>query len=111
MESTFLSVPVSRFRVGFFASNAVSIEPSVSFGTGRQTLKNTLTQGDVTTSGTSYDLDVGLLYHFRSDRAKSQPYIRPFVGIRGFKNSSDDDRIDGSGSQTSYGGGIGLSCR
>ena len=62
----------------------------------------------MTTSGTSYDLDVGLLYHLRSDCAKSQPYIRPFVGIRGFKNSSDDDRIDGSCSQTSYGGGIGL---
>ena len=30
----------------------------------------------------NYDLDVGLLYHFRTDRTKAQPYLRPFVVAR-----------------------------
>jgi hypothetical protein len=106
-NSTVLMLPVTQFRVGFFASKAISIEPSVAFVAASQTLKNTQNRGDVDTKGTSYDLDLGLLYHFRSDRLKSQPYIRPFIGIRGYSNSSDTDELDSSGSQTSLGAGVG----
>jgi hypothetical protein len=107
-NTTVLMLPVTQFRVGFFASNAISIEPSAAFVFASQTVKNTLTGGDVSAKGTTYDLDLGLLYHFQTDRLKPQPYIRPFVGIRGFHNSSDTDGLDGSGSQTSLGAGIGV---
>ena len=55
----------------------------------------------------TYDLDVGLLYHFRVDRKKAQPYVRPFVGIRGFNSDSDSESFDDSGNQVSFGAGLG----
>jgi hypothetical protein len=101
-KQTSLTVPVPRIRVGFFLTDAVSLEPSVRFQYSRSTFEDPFTGNDVTSSGKSYDADLGLLYHFSTDRTRSQIYVRPFVGIRGFSGEGDSD------SQTSFGGGLGL---
>jgi hypothetical protein len=106
-SSTAFRLPVGTLRIGFFASDASSIEPSVSFAAASNTLKNTQSGAERNQKGASYDVDLGLLYHFRPDRHQSQPYIRPFVGIRGFTSSGDGDFGDASGTQTSFGAGIG----
>jgi hypothetical protein len=102
VKQTALTLPVSKFRVGFFMTDAVSLEPSVSVQYSRTTIENTVTGNDRTTSGTSYDLDFSLLYHFSTDRTHSQAFIRPFVGIRGFNGESN------SASQALFGGAIGV---
>jgi Outer membrane protein beta-barrel domain len=101
-KQTSLTVPVPRIRVGFFLTDALSLEPSVRFEFSRSTFENTLTGNDVTSSRKFYDADLGLLYHLSTDRTRSQIYLRPFVGIRGFTGDGDSD------SQTSFGGGLGL---
>jgi hypothetical protein len=65
-------LPFQSFRVGFFPSDAVSIEPALSV--------NYLKFEGVHAVYT-LDFALGGLYHFVSDRGRSQPYFRPFVGI------------------------------
>lgn len=102
LKVTALTLPVTRFRVGFFLSDALSLEPAVAFRYTRVTIENPITGDDRTDSGTSYALSLGLLYHFRQDRAQSQPYLRPFVGFNGFSGDGN------SGSQISLGGAFGM---
>jgi hypothetical protein len=102
VKQTALTLPVSKFRVGFFMTDAVSLEPSVSLQYSRTTIENPVTGNDRTSSGTSYDLDFSLLYHFATDRTHSQPFIRPFFGIRGFNGEGN------SASQALFGGAIGV---
>ena len=99
---TALTLPVTRFRVGLFLSDALSLEPAVAFRYARVSVENPVTGDDRTQSGSAYDLALGLLYHFRQDRAQSQPYLRPFVGISGFTGDGP------SGSQISLGGALGM---
>jgi len=108
---TSLVLPISRFRVGFFLTDAVSLEPSVAFSYVKVTSDIPGSDNDFSSSGFNYDLDVGLLYHFRTDRTKAQPYVRPFVGIRGFSSDSDSEspvEFEDSGSQVSFGAGLGF---
>ena len=51
-----------------------------------------------------------MLFHFATDRRSSQPYLRPFFGLRGFSADSDDDPNDDdeSGSQPVFGAAFGL---
>ena len=100
------TVPVPRLRVGFFLSDAVSLEPSLAFNYSRSTFHSDLTDEDITISGSSYVLDFGLLYHFSTDRTKKQVYVRPLIGLSGF--SSGDDDNDDSASQVAFGAGLGV---
>jgi hypothetical protein len=102
VSATAFTLPVTRVRAGFFLSDALSLEPAVAFRYARVTVENPITGDDRTESGSSYDLTLGLLYHFRPDRTQSQPYIRPFVGISGFTGDGP------SGSQVSLGGAFGM---
>jgi hypothetical protein len=43
-----------------------------------------------------------MLFHFVADRARAQPFIRPFVGLRGYNSGGQ------SNSYPAYGGGIGM---
>jgi hypothetical protein len=106
---TSLVLPISRFRVGFFLTDAVSLEPSVSFSYYHISRDIDIPGFDGTSSGFNYDLDVGLLYHFRTDRTKAQPYVRPFLGLRGFSadNESPNSDFPDSGTQVSFGAGLG----
>jgi hypothetical protein len=108
VDATALSVPVSRLRIGLFLTNTISLEPSLQFGYSRVTFKNVLGRGDVTNSTSSYDVDLGLMVHFRPERTKAQPYVRPFLGIRGYTSSVEGSQSDGSASQTSFGAAAGV---
>ena len=87
---TSLTVPVSAVRVGFFVGDAVSIEP---FGSIRYTHIEFEDEifDDESSSFTSYDFGVGLLYQFSSDRARAQPFIRPFVGLSGVRGDDESE--------------------
>jgi hypothetical protein len=103
-----LTVPVPRLRIGFFLTDAVSLEPSFQFNYSRLTFENPITGEDRTASGSNYELDFGLLYHFSTNRAARQVYIRPLIGINGFSSSDDDDDEDTSASQVVFGVGLGV---
>jgi hypothetical protein len=65
-------LPFQSLRVGVFTSDAVSFEPAVAL--------NYLKFEGVSAVYT-LDFALGGLYHFVSDRGRSQPYVRPFAGI------------------------------
>jgi len=82
---TTISIPVQAFRIGFPVSPRVSLEPKF--------VLNVIT-GDGDTF-TSYRADLGLLYHFGSDRypgayQRAGAYVRPFAGIVGFADGNSD---------------------
>jgi hypothetical protein len=106
---TSLTIPVPRLRVGFFIGDAVSLEPFFSLRYTRVNVDSPVL-GDETQSFTEYDLGLGMLFHFASDRTRSQPYLRPFFGIRGFSSDDDDDfeEDDLSGTQPVIGAAFGL---
>lgn len=88
-----IQLPLQAFRVGFFASEQVSVEPAVAW--------NLIKVSDLDAVYTLSGL-VGLLYHFTPGRERSQVYVRPFAGV---------DLVGGGGetaNQFSVGGGIGL---
>ena len=96
--STRIDIPVQAFRLGFPISPRASLEPKVGIAV--------VTGNDNTE--TDYRAELGLLYHFGSDRYpgayhRAGLYVRPFVGIRGLDDGIDDDG-DASGL---LGGGIG----
>ncbi len=107
VSATTLTLPVPRVRLGFFIGDALSLEPFFSIQYSRTKVDDNGPFDGETVSVTQYDLGLGLLFHFATDRARTQPYVRPFVGIRGF-SASDDDENDSSGNQPILGAGIGL---
>jgi hypothetical protein len=108
VDGVSLNVPVPRLRVGFFLSDALSFEPSLSFNYSRATFHNDITGDDNTFSSTGYELDFGLLYHFSTDRTQKQDYIRPLIGLNGFSSGNDGDENDNSASQVVFGAGLGV---
>lgn len=71
--STSFQLPSQSFRVGFSLSDAVSLEPAVSI----DYLRLAETDAD-------YVLGLGLggVFHFVTDRTRSQPYVRPAAGLQ-----------------------------
>lgn len=96
--TTVINIPAQAFRVGFFRSDRLSIEPR--FGI------NIASGGGDTF--TSYALEVGALYHFaRSsatgrDLAMNSFFVRPFAGLVGATGGGNSD------TDTVVGGGIGM---
>ncbi|MBL0938992.1 MAG: hypothetical protein IBJ03_08860 [Gemmatimonadaceae bacterium] len=72
---TRLAIPLEFFRVGFFVSDRVSIEPSMRLTWGK------FGDGDGTTS---YDINTGLLIHTRKVRNAPQLFFKPLVGFTGY---------------------------
>jgi len=90
LEGTAIQFPAQNFRVGFFRSPTMSIEPYGAL--------NYFTVGDADL--TQISVGTGLLFHFSPDRTQSQTYLRPFVGL---------DFIGGDGdSETQFELGAGL---
>ena len=102
---TSLEIPIPSFRVGFLLSDQLSLEPFGRIGWQRVSIEDPLPGQDDSDSFTTYDLGIGALFHFAPDRTRTQPYLRPFVGISGFSGGGGDDD---SASQLSFGAGIGL---
>ncbi len=80
--STTLLLPGQTFRVGFFVSDRVSIEPEVQF------LSN---KSDDRPRFTNYGAGVGLLLHLTGKREGIQPFLRPTVGYGGTKAGDDSN--------------------
>ncbi|HWL40583.1 MAG TPA: outer membrane beta-barrel protein [Gemmatimonadaceae bacterium] len=89
---TLVSLPVQDFRVGFFMTDRVSIEP-------RFHLNSQSTDGG---SFQEYHFELGALFHPGGYRTGSGLYIRPFGGIVGFNSEATDD------SDGYLGAGIGI---
>jgi hypothetical protein len=102
---TSFDVPIPSVRVGFFLSDQLSLEPFGRIGWQRVSIEDPFPGQDDSDSFTTYDLGVGALFHFSPDRTRSQPYVRPFLGLSGFSGGGGDDD---SASQLSFGAGIGL---
>jgi len=78
---TLVSLPVQAFRVGFFMSDRLSIEPRLSF--------NSISGGGASIQ--TYAFEVGALFHPGGYRTGRGMYIRPFGGIVGFNSDPVDD--------------------
>ena len=92
LNSTIIALPAQSFRVGFYRSPTVSIEPYGAFNYRK------IDEGDGTTQ---LALGTGLLYHFASDR-RASAYVRPFAEVS-YLNAGD-----ASDTQFTVGGGLGF---
>ena len=88
-SSVQLTLPASRFRVGFFLPNSRwSIEPATFLS---------WTKVEDADGVFVYDLEVGALYHLAppSDLHATPPvsvvYVRPFLGVQGASSGGNDD--------------------
>lgn len=81
--ATIIDAPRARqgFRVGYFVSDVVSIEPSVAI--------NVISDGDETL--TSLGLATALLYHFSDDASSTRPYASGGVNLTALDFGSGDD--------------------
>ena len=95
-----VSLPASRFRVGFPVSPQITVEPVAG-------LSYTKTEGS--DGFLLYDLEIGALYSLRpitvsqGDDAvtATSPYLRPFLGLTGYTGGASD-------SELSLGAGFGV---
>ncbi len=94
---TTLNVPVPAFRVGFFVSDRLSLEPSL--------LLAYATTSNV--SSTSYNLIFGALYHLSTDRTRPQLFLRPLIGYGGSRVSGTSGLADNTNGSALVGIGIG----
>jgi hypothetical protein len=78
---TLVSIPVQAFRVGFFMSDRVSIEPRINF--------SSISGGGA--SFQTYVLELGALFHPGGYRTGRALYIRPFGGIAGVNTDAGDE--------------------
>jgi hypothetical protein len=92
--NTSVFMPNGRFRIGFFASDVISIEPVLS-----------LNFEDLEDVGSAISTNALLtaLFHFTKDRTKPQGYVRPGVGVSIFDTSESDAQ-----GQVSTGVGVGV---
>lgn len=89
-SATIFSIPVAQLRAGFFASRRFEVEPF--FG-----LFSSSGEGERLTE---VQFGVGALYHFRTLRYETQPYVRGFselVSISGSNRSTSTSPALGIG--------------
>ncbi len=89
---TVVSLPLQAFRVGFFMSDRVSLEPRFNF--------NSISGGG--SSFSTYAFELGALFHPGGYRTGSGLYVRPFAGVEGIGGDL------GSESDPFVGAGVGL---
>jgi hypothetical protein len=93
---TSVLLPFQRFRVGFFTSENVSVEPSLA-------LNYFHVSG---ASQTGLTADLGLLYHFPAAPSGARFYLRPFGGLS--LNASSGEGSDDTVTRFHLGGGLGV---
>jgi hypothetical protein len=76
-SATVISIPAAQVRAGFFASRRFEVEPTL---------------GLFSSSGggerfTQFQFGVGALYHFRTLRYETQPYVRGFSALQSISGS------------------------
>jgi Outer membrane protein beta-barrel domain len=99
VSATNVNIPVSSFRLGFLTANRVlSVEPALAAF--RSATDNA--------TFTNLQLDLGLLYHFRTDALRAQPYLRPFAGLERTSFSTDEPDASDSRTHTRIGGALGI---
>ena len=76
----YFDIPINSVRVGFYVSDAVSIEPALAVS---------IASSDGSSSST-ITLSGGVLYHFKPGQ-KSTPFVGGAVGISMYGYSDDDD--------------------
>ena len=109
-DETRVGLPIQRFRVGYHASDLISIEPSI----GLDYLKAedpTDDSDDEDLSATTLDFALAVLIHFRADPDNPVAYgiIRPAYHLTDFNVGEDDeDEEEESQSQFGLAGGIGV---
>jgi hypothetical protein len=97
---TQITIPGQRFRIGFFMSDAVSLEPAVAL--------NYLSADDV--SSTDFAGELGVLLHAAPGASGSRFYVRPFAGFD-YVRFHDDRATNGgssSATRTDIGAGVGI---
>lgn len=85
---TTLQIPVQNIRAGIHVSDVLSIEPF--FGLNYFKIEDL-------DAVTTYQFGVGGLYHFSTDRTRSQMYIRPALSIVGVSAGGNSDSEVGIG--------------
>ena len=96
-NSTYLTVPFQRFRVGAGITPQFSLEGMFRF--------NHESQGDF--SGTLVSISPGLAYHFAGfDRESSRPYVGAFGSLTHVDSSSGAH--SGGDTQFGFGGALGI---
>ena len=93
---TLFQAPVPSIRAGFYLSPELSIEPSLG-------LQYASANGG---SSTDYMLGLGALYHFSTNRAENQFYVRPFVNFQSSSLSGGGTSTSATGTQ--FGAGVGI---
>jgi hypothetical protein len=93
-SGTVVSLPTQVFRLGYFLSDDVEIEPRVSI--------NSISGGGA--SVTAYSMEAGVLFQPAGDRVGKGLYLRPFLGVSGVNVSGG-----GGNNNSGYAGaGFGL---
>ncbi len=78
---TTIAIPIPRFRVGFFTSPTLSLEPTLAVN-----YVNVEDVGDFST----IVLGFGALFHLSPDRTRTQTHLRPHVGFTTVSNGESD---------------------
>jgi hypothetical protein len=92
-SGTLFSLPTQVFRLGYFLSDKLELEPRLSI--------NSISGGGNTVS--SYNLEAGLLLIPDGDRVGKGLYLRPFAGVTGVSVSGGNSVNSGD-----VGVGVGL---
>jgi hypothetical protein len=92
-KTTLVTLPAEDFRLGFFLSDKVEVEPRF----------NIISAHGGGVSVTTYTFEAGLLLQPEGDRVGKGLYLRPFLGVSGANTSP------GGSNNSGYGGvGVGL---
>lgn len=94
--STAASLPVGRFRIGWQVNPAWSVEPFIS--------ATAVSAGSTRVS--NYTIGLGALYHFATDRAKAQPYVRPYLSTT--QSHTKTSTLDAKNASLTLGAGLGI---
>ncbi len=81
--ATVLTLPVQRFRIGFPASDRLTVEPAFHvnyFSVGGESAKE-------------FGGELGLLYHFSANSKSSQVFVHPVVGVQIVADGSTETRF------------------
>jgi hypothetical protein len=84
--STSVALPTPVFRLGYFLSDNVEIEPRLSINS---------TSGGGAASFTVYSLEGGVLFQPHGDRVGNGLYLRPFLGVFGVNVPGPNDTHSG----------------
>ena len=85
------TIPVPQVRAGYYFSDILSFEPSLSFF-------STATKGFRASS--AWSIGLGVVYHLATDRNLQRLFVHPFLSFNGGSGGQD--------TQTGLGAGIGL---